>query len=119
MRGYRIVETDGAWHFELIPNNTNAFPVGRSRDFDSNLACAQAVRQFRNLVRDNLVNTADSPFVRLTQDHLGGMRAEYLLDGEMIFATRYYRSAYPRQACRNSVVSIFRHIDGYTQRQVD
>lgn len=117
MRGYRIVQKGDKWHFELMPNNNNGQAVGLSKQYSSYSICIEAVKQLRELIITNKIDTISSQFVRLEQSEKG-MCVIYQIDGDGVFQTRHYTSSYPKQSCRESVAAIYRYIDEYTLKQI-
>ena len=117
MRGYKIIQDNGKWFFLLIPNNSNSQEIGCSKSFQSYVECEEGVQKFRKLIIENRVNSYDSPFVSIIEC---GREAflEYSVNGEMIFQSRKYSSSSPRTCCKKCVVSIHKHIDEYTLKQV-
>ena len=116
MRGYKIIQEDGKYSFQLIPRNNNNQPVGWSKQFDSQQECVQGVNQLRDLIVDNQVKTLDSPHVTFIKN---GKYAhfEYRIDGEMLFRSREYDST-AKSTCNERVRAIFNQIESYTSKQV-
>lgn len=117
MRGYKIVQENGKWLFQLIPSNNNNQCVGWSKPFDSQLECVQGVRQLRKLIEDNLIKSVDSPFVVFAKEEKHS-HFEYCADGEMLFRSRNYDTTV-KSVCNKRVHAIFNHIESYTSKQVD
>lgn len=116
MRGYKIVQEDGKYSFQLIPRNSNNQYVGWSKQFDSQLECVQGVKQLRDLIVDNQIKTLDSPYVAFVKN---GKHAhfEYCINGEMLFRSREYDST-AKSTCNARVRAIFNQIESYTSKQV-
>jgi len=117
MRGYKIVQSDGKWLFQLFPNNNNNQEVGSSELFDSYEACVAGVAKFRNLVLENHINSLDSAFVSVVKCDREAF-LEYRLGEQVIFQSRKYSSSSPVTMCKKCVASIYRYIDAYTLKQI-
>ena len=117
MRGYKILQTDGKWYFQLIPHNSKTQEVGNSKLFDSYNNCIAGVHQFRELVNKNNINTVASPLVKIVESDRDAY-VEYCIDGEVLFRSRKYSSSSPKTLCKKCVESIYEHIDDYTLKQV-
>lgn len=116
MRGYKIIQEDGKYLFQLIPRNNNNQYVGWSRQFNSQLECVQGVKQLRNLIVDNQIKTLDSPYVTFIKGEKNA-HFEYCVDGEMLFRSREYDST-AKSTCNARVLAIFNQIESYTSKQV-
>ena len=116
MRGYKIIQEDGNYSFQLIPRNNNNQPVGWSKQFDSQLECVQGVQRLRDLVAENLIKSTDSPYVTFVKGEKYA-HFEYFVDGEMLFRSRDYSST-TKSVCDKRVQAIFNQIESYTSKQV-
>ena len=116
MRGYKIIQEDGKYSFQLIPRNNNCQCVGWSKQFDSQLECVQGVKQLRNLIVDNQIKTLDSPYVTFIKGEKY-THFEYCVNGEMLFRSREYNST-TKSTCNARVKAIFNQIESYTSKQV-
>ena len=117
MRGYKIIQTDGKWLFQLFPNNNNYQEVGSSELFDSYEECIAGITRFRNLILDNHVNSLDSNFVSVVKCDREAF-LEYRAGDKVIFRSRKYSSSSPTTLCKKCAASIYRYIDAYTLKQV-
>lgn len=119
MRGYRICREEDNWYFELIPNNNPNQPIGRSKMFSSREACMRGLKEFRDMVIQNQIDSVESPYVKMTVRE-DGNRAQvaYIKDDDVIYHSREYQDSSVEANCRKTVASIFTHIDDYTRKEL-
>ncbi|MBQ3126746.1 MAG: hypothetical protein IJC15_06715 [Clostridia bacterium] len=119
MRGYRICREENNWYFEFIPNNNPNQPIGRSKMFSSREACMRGLKDFRDMVIQNQIDSVESPYVKMTVWN-DGKRAQvaYIKDEDVIYRSREYQDSSVEANCKKTVASIFKHIDDYTEIEV-
>lgn len=119
MRGYQVIQENGKWFFELIPNNNNNQPVGRSKSFENARECRKSVKDFGSFVIQNEIQSADSPFVLIEKElynNIPHYRFKYILADEAIFCRTI---AYQHKAnCEEAIASIYKHIESYVSNEV-
>ena len=116
MRGYKIIQEDGKYYFQLIPSNNNRQCVGWSKLFNSQLECVQGMKELRDLIVEHQIKSVNSPYVTFVKDEKYA-HFEYCIDGEMLFRSREYHST-AKSTCNARVQAIFNQIESYTSKQV-
>lgn len=120
MRGYQTIQENGKWFFELIPNNNNNQPVGRSKEYRTERECRKAVKDFGEFVLQNEIGSESSPFVVIEKElynNIPHYRFQYILNDEVIFyRTIAYQS---KENCQKAIASIYEHIESYVLNEVE
>lgn len=118
MRGYKVIQENGKWFFELIPNNNNNQPVGRSKGYESQRECRKAVKDFGYFIIQKEIRTADSPYVLIEKEiyhNIPYCVFKYVWNDEVVF---YRTIAYQHKAsCEKAVASIYKHIENYVSNE--
>lgn len=117
MRGYKIVQEDGKYSFQLIPRNNNNQCVGWSKLFNSQLECVQGVKELRDLIVEHQIKSVNSPYVTFVRGKEYA-HFEYSIDGEMLFRSREYHST-AKSTCNARAKAIFNQIESYSSKQVN
>lgn len=119
MRGYRIFPMKNQWYFAFIPSNNNKQPMGKSKFYSTKEACLCGLSDFRELVVQNRIDSIESPYVQLERKQKPNYaQVNYMVDNEVIYHSREYCSSSVINSCRTFVVSIFQHIDAYTNNEI-
>lgn len=105
MCGFKIICENGLWQFAIIPSNNSKQPMGYSTEYNSRAECEQAVHAFKSLVKEKLINSADSSFVRIDKDKDSGKYVyKYFDESEkLLFTSRLLSKVNAKKA----VSSIF------------
>ena len=103
MCGFKIICETGLWQFAIIPSNNSKQPMGYSTEYTSRAECEQAVHAFKSLIKEKLINSADSSFVRIDKDS-GKYVYKYFDESEkLLFTSRLLSKVNAKKA----VSSIF------------
>ncbi len=102
MSGFKLICENNSWQFAIMPSN-NKQPMGYSVDYKSRAECEQAVGFFKNFVKEKLITSVDSPYVRI--DSVNGKFVYKFFDeaGNLIFASRCIEK---KASCKDSINSI-------------
>lgn len=110
MANYRYVikkEKDGCY-FVLYPNNIINQEIGRSKYYNSELDCKDALEQFKIFVKMERIDNSDSKYINISKDS-GKFKFEYKKDGEVIF---FRKEGYDAKVSAEKIIaSIYKHID--------
>lgn len=104
MSGFKIICENGLWRFALIPSNNSRQPMGYSVDYMTRAECEQAVCTFKNLIKENQINSADSPYVRI--DRVNDKYAYKYFDeaNKLLFTSR----CQTKENCQKALKSILK-----------
>ena len=110
MYGYKIKQDNGKYYFKLYPGNKPNQYIGESRRYNKNEDCEKALKEFRNFVKDNNLNSFNDYFMQLYKID-NKYSVQYIKNDNVIFSTRPYGS---KQNRNTGINSIYDNIIEYT-----
>lgn len=116
MRGYRIYEEDGRWFFELIPGNKGMQRMTVSCPYDREESCINAVKNLKEWIVSNEINSVRSPFVQVLKCETG-TKVQYIKDGRVVLESRSYFGNSAMQNCKKCIATIYQNIEEYTSNR--
>ena len=111
MYGYKIKQDNGKYYFKLCPGNKPNQYIGESRRYNKKEDCEKALKEFRNFVKDNNLNSFIEGKMKLSKKLDKRNSIQYIIRDDIVFETRPYGSKENRDT---GISSIFNHIDEYT-----
>ena len=111
MYGYKIKQDNGKYYFKLYPGNKPNQYIGESRRYNKKEDCEKALKEFRNFVKDNNLNSFIEGKMKLSKKLDKRNSIQYIIRDDIVFETRPYGSKENRDT---GISSIFNHIDEYT-----
>ena len=110
MYGYKIKQDNGKYYFKLYPANKPNQYIGESRRYNKKEDCEKALKEFRNFVKDNNLNSFNDYFMQLYKID-NKYSVQYIKNDNVIFSTRPYGS---KQNRNTGINSIYDNIIEYT-----
>ncbi len=114
--GYKIVENNGKFRFELYPSNSRNTPIGVSVEYSDYRKCKKAMNDFVNFVIFKKIDSEKSEFVKIIKND-GKYIYEYYYKGKKIF---YRQISYEQlESCKKIIKSIYKNINEFTENDLE
>ena len=104
MSGFKLYCNNSLWQFSIIPSNNNKQPMGFSICYNSKEDCKKAVYSFKKFVSDNLIATANSPFVKIEKENEKFVYIYFDETNNLLFKSRELES---KQNAKKAINSIY------------
>ena len=86
MYGYKIKQDNGKYYFKLYPGNKPNQYIGESRRYNKKEDCEKALKEFRNFVKDNNLNSFNDYFMQLYKID-NKYSVQYIKNDNVIFSS--------------------------------
>jgi hypothetical protein len=106
---YKIENNTGKYFFALYPNNIPNQEVGRSIEYADENQCGEALKEFKNFVSQNRLDSyAKTEYVNIYEDG-GKFYYEIVCKGKTLF---YRKNGYnQKKSAEKIIASIYKHIN--------